>query len=174
MEAKAQLHYVRIAPRKMRLVASLIRKKKVQEAQRILEFTIQKSSEPLLKLLNSAVANAKNNLQLAEDNLYIKTITVDGGPMLKRWRPRARGAAYQIQKRTSHVTLVIGEIKETKQKKTEKKVVKAPVKPHDEAKQEPVSEQEKEKYPKQKPEAEKVKTAAPTRGIKRFLRRKSF
>lgn len=182
METKARLHYLRIAPRKVRLVASLIRKKRVPEAKRILQFTIQKSSDPLLKLLNSAIANAKNNLQLSEDNLYIRTITVDGGPIHKRFRPRARGSAYQIKKRTSHITLVLEEIKETQEKKTTKKVAKTPVLPADKQPvmepQDPVQDQEKEiakqeKYPKPQPETEKPKPAT-TRGIKRFFRRKSF
>jgi len=182
METKAQLHYLRIAPRKVRLVASLIRRKRVPEAKRILQFTIQKSSDPLLKLLNSAIANAKNNLQLSEDNLYIRTITVDGGPIHKRFRPRARGSAYEIKKRTSHVTLVLEEIKETKKKKAAKKVTKTSILPADKQParepQEPAQDQEKEiakqeKYPKLKPETEKPKPTI-TRGIKRFFRRKSF
>lgn len=110
MPVTAKLRYLRIAPRKVRLVADLIREKRVEEAQKILSFTIKKSSEPILKLLNSAIANAKHNFRLQESNLYIAKITVDGGPMHKRWMPRARGQAYEIQKKTSHITLILDEI----------------------------------------------------------------
>lgn len=111
MEVKAKLRYLRIAPRKVRLVADLIRGKKVADARRILEFTIKKASLPLLKLLNSAVANAKHNFNLNEENLYIAKILVDEGPKLKRIFPRGRGHASEIQKKTSHVTIVLEEIK---------------------------------------------------------------
>ncbi|MDI6591661.1 MAG: 50S ribosomal protein L22 [Patescibacteria group bacterium] len=106
----AKLRYLRIAPRKVRLVADLIRGKKVEEAQNILNFTVKRAAKPLLKLLKSAIANAKNNFQLEESNLYISKILVDEGPKYKRWRARARGRADQIQKKTSHLTLVLDEI----------------------------------------------------------------
>jgi large subunit ribosomal protein L22 len=109
MQTTAKLNYLRIAPRKVRLVANLIRKKKVEEAQNILNFTVKKAAKPLLKLLNSAVANARNNLQLDPSNLYISKITIDEGPKYKRWMPRARGRATEIQKKTSHVTLILEE-----------------------------------------------------------------
>jgi len=103
MSVVAKLCYLRIAPRKVRLVADLIRGKSVEEAQTILNFTVKKASQPLLKLLNSAISNAKNNFQLETSNLFISKITVDEGPKYKRWRPRSRGQIYQIQKKTSHV-----------------------------------------------------------------------
>jgi len=122
MEVKAKLNYLRIAPRKIRLVADMIRRKKVEEAQIILGFAKKRGARPLLKLLNSALANAKNNFQLDADNLYISKITVDEGPKLKRWMPRARGRASEIQKKTSHITLILNEIKpSSKKKKGEKK-----------------------------------------------------
>lgn len=111
MEVKAKLNNLRIAPRKTRLVADLVRNKTVMEAESILNFTVKKASLPILKLLNSAVSNAKNNFQLDKENLFVSKITVDGGPMLKRWMPRARGRASEIMKRTSHVTLMLSEIK---------------------------------------------------------------
>jgi len=121
MSVTAKLRYLRIAPRKVRLVADLIRGKKVEQAQTILNFTVKKAARPLLKLLNSAVANAKHNFQLDELNLYISKITVDEGPKLKRWRPRARGQVAPIQKKTSHITLVLDEIKKGQKKKLSKK-----------------------------------------------------
>ncbi len=124
MSVTAKLSYLRIAPRKVRLVADLIRGKTVEEAQIVLNFTIKKAAQPLLKLLKSAIANAKN-LNLEEKNLYISKITVDEGPKYKRWMPRARGQAYQIQKKTSHVKIILDEIvkkpeKTRKQKEIEK------------------------------------------------------
>ncbi len=108
-EVVAKLRHLRIAPRKVRLVADLIRKKPVNEALVILDFTRKKAALPLKKLLNSAIANAKNNFQLDPSNLYISKITVDEGPKYKRWMPRARGRADLILKRTSHITLVLSE-----------------------------------------------------------------
>lgn len=116
MEVTAKLRYLRIAPRKVRLVADLIRGKNVEQATHILSFTRKRAAKPILKLLNSAIANAINNFQLKKENLYIDKITVDEGPKLKRWRPRARGVAYEIQKKTSHITLVLKESKNEKSK----------------------------------------------------------
>ena len=116
MEVKAKLSNLRIAPRKVRLVAEVIRNKKVGEAENILNFTVKKGAPPMLKLLKSAVSNAKNNLQLDPDNLFVMTVLVDEGPKFKRFMPRARGRASEIMKRTSHITLILKEIKETKAK----------------------------------------------------------
>jgi len=110
MEVKAYLRHLRMAPRKVRLVADLIRGKSVEEAQNILNFTTKRVALPLLKLLKQAIFNAKNNFQLDEKNLYISKIIVDEGPKLKRVFPRARGHADEIQKKTSHITLVLEEI----------------------------------------------------------------
>lgn len=106
----AKLRHLRIAPRKVRLVADLIRGKKIEEAQKILNFTIKGASRPLFKLLKQATANAKNNFQLDPINLYVSRITVDEGPKLKRWMPRARGQTYEIQKKTSHITIILDEL----------------------------------------------------------------
>lgn len=160
MAATAKLRYLRIAPRKVRLVADLIRKKKVEEAQTILNFTIRKAALPLLKLLNSAVANARNSFQLEAKNLYISKITVDEGPKYKRWMPRARGIAYPIQKKTSHITLVLDEIV------LGKKVEKI------EEKQKEYKKQKIEK-PKIRPEREVLKPKI-TKGLKRIFRRKAL
>ncbi len=121
MSVKAQLRYTRISPRKVRLVADLIRGSSVSDAEKILEFTIKRASNPILKLLKSAVANAENNFNLKKENLYIEEIRVDGGPIIKRFRPRARGAAYPIQKKTSHILIVLKEGEERKESKKELK-----------------------------------------------------
>ena len=101
---------MRIAPRKVRLVADLLKGKKVSEARAILRYTVKGAAEPMGKVLRSAIASATHNLQLQEANLYVSKITVNEGPKLKRYRPRARGRAYPIQKKTSHITLILDEI----------------------------------------------------------------
>lgn len=109
MEVKVSLNNLRIAPRKVRQVADLVRGKGVNEAQHLLDFTINKSAQPVLKLLLSAVASALHNFKLQESNLYVSKIMVDEGPKLKRWHPMSRGRAYPIIKRTSHIMLVLSE-----------------------------------------------------------------
>lgn len=107
-EIIAELNYVAIAPRKVRLVANMIRGMDVLSAQTQLLFLTKRASHPMLKLLKSAVANAKNNFHADESDLVVKRIRVDGGPVGKRTRARAFGRAARIRKRTSHVTLVLG------------------------------------------------------------------
>jgi large subunit ribosomal protein L22 len=102
----AKLNYLRIAPRKTRSVADLIRGLSVNEAEAQLMVQRRRPAKALLKLLRSAVANAKNN-KLNEAHLFVKEIRVDGGPMLKRYLPRARGSASPIQKKMSHVTMIL-------------------------------------------------------------------
>jgi len=114
MEVKVKLNNLRIAPRKVRLVADLIRNKSVVEARSLLEFTVKKPAGPLLKLLNSAVASALHDFKLQESRLYVHKINVDEGSKLKRFFPMSRGRAYPIMKRTSHITLVLGGSKESK------------------------------------------------------------
>ncbi|KAJ3636339.1 hypothetical protein Zmor_008693 [Zophobas morio] len=111
MEAKAKLTMIRISPRKVRLVADSIRMKKVQDAIAILHNQDKRSSEPVLKLLNSAVANAVNNNGMEADQLIVKTIYVNEGPTLKRFRPKDHGKAFQILKRTSHITIIVSDEK---------------------------------------------------------------
>lgn len=108
-KAKAVARYVRIAPRKARLVVDLIRGKKVGEAIAILRHTPKSSTPVLEKLLNSAMANAENNYKMDVNNLFISEAFVDEGPTLKRFRPRAQGRASRINKRTSHITIVLTE-----------------------------------------------------------------
>lgn len=112
MQAKAIAKYIRIAPRKVRQVVDLIRGKKVNDAFAILQFTPKGSTEPVSKVLKSAVANAEHNLELNSDDLFVTEVFVDQGPTLKRIKPRAMGRADVIRKRTSHITVVVGEKKE--------------------------------------------------------------
>lgn len=112
MEAKAVARFVLISPRKVRQVVDLIRGKKVEEALAILQYTPKISTEPLTKVLKSAVANAEHNLDMSSDDLYVTRIYVDQGPTLKRIKPRAMGRADRIRKRTSHITVVVGDKKE--------------------------------------------------------------
>ena len=107
--AKAYLRYVRISPRKIQIVCDLIRGKDVGTAMAILMQTPKAASEPLIKLLKSAVANAENNFSMDTGKLYVSEVYATGGPILKRMMPRAQGRAYRINKRTSHVTLAVTE-----------------------------------------------------------------
>ena len=109
MEVTARARYVRVSPRKARLVTDLVRGKKVGEALNVLAFTPKAFAKTLTKLINSAVANAQQNKQLDVDTLLVKRISVDGGPTLKRFMPRAQGRATMIRKRTSHITVVLDE-----------------------------------------------------------------
>nr|AHW45756.1 ribosomal protein L22 [Candidatus Phytoplasma fragariae]QFQ50767.1 ribosomal protein L22 ['Solanum tuberosum' stolbur phytoplasma]AHW45758.1 ribosomal protein L22 [Candidatus Phytoplasma fragariae]QOW95234.1 ribosomal protein L22 [Candidatus Phytoplasma fragariae]QOW95238.1 ribosomal protein L22 [Candidatus Phytoplasma fragariae] len=112
--ATAIARKVSIAPRKVRLVVDLIRGKKIDQAQAILTFTPKASALVVLKLLNSAVANALNNLKLEREQLYVKEVFVNEGLRLKRMFPRAKGSGDMIKKRTSHITLVVQTLKEEK------------------------------------------------------------
>ncbi|MFH1706455.1 MAG: 50S ribosomal protein L22 [Planctomycetota bacterium] len=112
MDIKASQRYIRISPRKVRLVADLIRGKSVEEAILILENTHKRASYYLDKLLKSAVANAVENEELGGDvsDLYIKRLCVEGGPVLKRFMPRAMGRATPIRKPTSHINVILDEV----------------------------------------------------------------
>lgn len=107
MVSTAKLRYARMSPQKVRLVAALIRGKDVEEALNILQFTPKSSAPPLAKLVKSAVANADQRGDVNVDKLYISHVSVDGGPLIKRWRPRAMGRATPILKRTSHITVAL-------------------------------------------------------------------
>ncbi|MBI2050041.1 MAG: 50S ribosomal protein L22 [Candidatus Staskawiczbacteria bacterium] len=121
MQVTAKLKHLRITARKVRQVADLIRGKKVADAKVLLSFTARKPVIPILKLLVSAVASARHNFQVEEDNLYISKITVDEGPTLKRWHAMSRGRAYPIMKRSSHITLLLSEINPKKVGKSKSK-----------------------------------------------------
>lgn len=107
MNITAKLNDYRQSPRKVRLVANLIRGQKAEKALDLLAVTVKRATDPIATLLNSAIANAKNNFSLNVEDLFVKSLTVDTGAILYRRMPRARGVAYAIRKRTSHVTLVL-------------------------------------------------------------------
>jgi len=109
MEKKAMGKYIRLAPRKIRIVADNIKGQPVEKAVNVLGFTPKKAARVLLKVLNSAVANAEQDPEVDVDTLYVKKVYVDEGPTMKRWRARAQGRAYRIRKRSSHVTIVLDE-----------------------------------------------------------------
>jgi large subunit ribosomal protein L22 len=109
MEVQARLRFARIAPRKARLVADLIRGKGSEQALNILTFTKKAAAKIIIKLLKSAIANATQKKTIDIDRLYVKQIAVDQGPTMKRYQPRALGRATMIRKRTSHIQIVLDE-----------------------------------------------------------------
>jgi large subunit ribosomal protein L22 len=144
-EVRAQAKYVRMSPRKARLVAEHLRGRSVPEARAVLAFTAREAAGELEKVLQSAVSNAEANHGIAEDRLYISAAYVDGGPVMKRWRARARGRVARIRKRTCHITVQLREVP----------VVEAPAAPAPAA--EPPEEAPK---PKRKAPAKKKETTA--------------
>ena len=111
-EVSATAKYVRMAPRKVRMIVDQVRGKSVEKALETLQFSTRAAAEPVAKVLRSAVANAENNNGMRADGLVVKYAYVDEGPTLKRIRPRAKGSASRINKRTSHITVVIAPGKE--------------------------------------------------------------
>lgn len=109
MEVRAVSKYLRVSPHKARLVADLVRGRKVSDALTILKYTTKKSGRLITKTLRSAVANAQNARSMDVETLFIKTILIDEGPRLKRWRPRAMGRATRILRGSSHITVVLAE-----------------------------------------------------------------
>ena len=112
MQARAEAKYVRISPRKVNYICKEIRGKKVEEALTILQFTPKKGAKILRDVLLSAIANAENNLSLNREELIVSQCWANDGPTMKRWRPKAKGAAYPILKRTSHVGVIVSEKEE--------------------------------------------------------------
>jgi large subunit ribosomal protein L22 len=126
MQVSAKLKNLRVSSRKTRLVADTIRGKKINDARIQLQFSTKKTSRDILTLLNSAVSNAKNNFSLDENNLFVYSIFVNDGPILKRWRPRAMGRAAAIQKRTCTINIILDELNAGKEAvKEEKATTKA-------------------------------------------------
>jgi large subunit ribosomal protein L22 len=109
-EASAVARYVRVSPYKARVVADLIRGLDVEEASRILQFSKRAAARPLAKLLDSAVANASQKYGFDREELFVTKVFIDEGPTLKRWKPRARGRATRIRKRSCHMTIAVGRI----------------------------------------------------------------
>ena len=112
MEAKAKATYVRISPRKVQIVLDLIRNQPADKAMAILKFTHKAACEPVSKVLKSAIAIAENNFNMDVSRLVVSEAHVAPGPVLKRIQPRAQGRAYRINKRTSHITLVLKEMED--------------------------------------------------------------
>ena len=109
MKVRAQAKHIRQSPYKVRRVLDLVRGLPVEEARHVLAFTDRRATDPVTKVLNSAVANAEHNFALDSDELIVTEAYADEGPTLKRWRPRARGRATRIRKRTCHITIVVSE-----------------------------------------------------------------
>lgn len=181
MEIKAKIKHLRIAPRKVRLVANLIRGMNIDEAEIQLKFYSKKSAISLLKLLNSAIANAENNFNLEKKALFIKEIFVNEGPPFKRWRPASRGRANQIIKRTSHIELTLGVKKGFKAKKDIKETIpirKDSLKSKEKVENiKPEKEKEERKIEKKvsKKDLKKIDKKINSKNIlKKVFRRKSF
>ncbi len=121
MEIKAKAKYIKMSPKKVRLVIDVIRGMDVKNALDQLRFLNKAATKPIEKLLNSAIANAVHNFSLEKNNLYIKEIRADEGPTLKRWRPRAFGRAGAIRKRSSHISIILDELVKSKTKHEGKK-----------------------------------------------------
>ena len=109
MEATAKATYVRISPRKVQIVLDLIRNQPADKALAILQYTPKAACEPVMKVLKSAIANAENNNGMNAENLYVEECYASQGPIMKRVKPRAQGRAYRIEKRMSHITIVLNE-----------------------------------------------------------------
>lgn len=172
--ATAKLNYLKMAPRKVRLMASVLKGLSVNEAYAQLAVNPKRSAEPLIKLLHSAAANAKNK-NLTAENLFIKDIRVNQGPMIKRFMPRAQGRATMIQKKMSHIILVLGESE--KIKKPRFKIVKVEkIKKSEAEKIRKITDQMAEaKKEKIKPMVEEQKTKPVEKPglVRRIFRRKS-
>lgn len=157
---------MRIAPRKVRLIADLIRGKSIREAETILRFTTKKGTIVFSKLLKAAVAGAKLRFEVQENQLYIEKLFVDEGSKLKRWRARARGQAFEIQKKTSHITLVLGSRGELKEKKQTSEALIQEVRDE--------QEKMKDESKKQAPRATIRREFSKTEQRRRIFRRKSI
>jgi len=179
---KAKLKHLRISPRKVRLVAGLIKGLPVKQAEIQLKFSTKRSTEPILKLLNSAVANAKENGGASKDNLFVSNVIVDIGPTLKRWRARAMGKASSIMKRTSHITLILEHKGEIKSKKAKVKEKIEPIKEIKEDKKEQTLleevgkkvEEKKDIIKKDKKDLPQKPYSATSKSKKKFFSRQTF
>jgi large subunit ribosomal protein L22 len=181
LEAQAVLRYLRIAPRKVRLVANLIKKKSIDEAQAQLMLNPKRSAVPILKLLRSAIENAKAK-KMDTSKLFVADIRVDQGPMLKRWMPRAQGRATPIHKYTSHVVIVLKEseksvksrfvienkkVKDKKEKKEHKHHQETDIHHHE-------HEEQKKKLSEEVVKETKNENKGPQKGfVQKIFRRKS-
>lgn len=149
MKVSAKLNNIRIAPRKTRLVANLIKGLDIVDAVNQLNSTVKGGCEPVLKLLNSAVANGENNFGIDRDNMYVLNVIVNEGPVLKRWKARAFGRAGRILKRTSKIEIIIEERVEGKGRKTKEQLDKERKEREDQKRKE-IKKAEKEQESKDK------------------------
>lgn len=129
MNTKATAKFIRISPRKVRLVVDLVRGLSIEEARNQLTFSSKLAAKPVLKVLNSAVANAENNENVDTTAFVIKEAFVDEGPTIKRFTPRAQGRATMIRKRMSHITISVGPGESSKKEKVEKEATQVEKKP---------------------------------------------
>jgi large subunit ribosomal protein L22 len=145
MEANASLRYLRITPRKVRVVADLIRGKKVGQALAQLTYVEKRAALPLAKLLRSAVANADQAAkgQLDVDALFVRELQVGQGPMLKRFMPRAMGRAFKVMKKTSHISIVVGDEAPQKKRRPRRPSKKAASAPQKQVTEAPVAQEAK-------------------------------
>ncbi len=127
MEIKAKAKYIRMSPKKVRLLAGLVRGLNVKAAIEQLNFSGKKAALPVSKLIESAIANAEHNFEMDKNNLFVKEISVDEAPMLHRWTPKAHGRAGAIRKRNSHINLILGELKESGIKEAKKRKIDDPI-----------------------------------------------
>lgn len=169
-EQRVILRYLHIAPRKVRLAAGVLKGLSVNEAEAQLLMSPKRSSLALLKLLRSAVANAKHNSQLSPERLFIKEIRVDQAPMLKRYMPRAMGRANHIQKKSSHIILVLAE---SEKLRTPRFKIEKPERVSKKVKDERAKKKTELEKPKL-PEKEMTKPAEKPSFMKRIFRRKSI
>jgi len=175
MEIKAELNYLRIAPRKVRSVAKILRGLDVDQALAQLTYMRRKSVVPILKLVNSAIANARNNKSLSQEDLYIKEIKVDEGAKLKRYMPKGFGRTSPIQKKTSHISIVLDELSDEKKKTKKKFVAKAEEKAEELKKEEKQEVKLEKKKDLVKPQFNKKETKKGfLGGSKKMFRRKSI
>lgn len=166
MEVKAIGKYVSISPKKAREIADLVRGKGAKDAETMLRFMPQVSAREIRKVIMSAMANAETNFNLDRDALLISRLTIDGGPTLKRWQPRAKGAAYEIKKRTSHIAVIVSGDVKTKKKGEASKDGKIA--------ENLKSEEGEHKVEVERPEFMKKEKAAPKADVKsNFFRRKT-
>lgn len=184
-EVKGSLRHLRVSPRKIRLMARVVKGMPVEEAKAQLITSPKRSSVHILKLLESVMANAENNFNMNSKNLFIKKIRVDKAPTLKRWMPRARGAVGMIKKEGSHVLLVLGEnetqygsrfIIPSKEVKEQAKKEKSKKKKGQEKKKTGSREEEKDKSKSRplEPKVEQKPKSKKQGGLKKFFRRKSM
>jgi len=128
MQVSAQAKFIRTSPRKVRLVVDVVRGLKLSEALDQLKLMNKKATGPVMKVINSAASNAEHNFEMDKDNLFVKAITVNEAPTLKRWLPRAHGRATTIRKRNSHITVILDEIKDSGKKTARSVKIEAPQK----------------------------------------------